>query len=75
MVVNLKVLCGMGHRKYADMTPEETQELIAKIEKGEIEDLQAGPYYVLNKNTKRIVGKLDIKDNQELIMMPVVRGG
>ena len=75
MGINLKVLCGMGHRKYADMTPEETEKLIAAIERGEIKGLQAGPYYVMNKNTKRIVGKLDIKESQKLIMMPVVRGG
>jgi len=65
----------MGHKKYADMTPEETAKLIEAIERGEIEGLQAGPYYVMNTNTKRLVGKLDVKDNQELIMMPVVRGG
>jgi len=57
------------------MTPEEAQKTIAAIEKGEIEGVPGGPYYVMNKNTKRLVGKLDIKDNQELVMMPVVRGG
>ena len=75
MGINLKVLCGMGHKKYADMTTEEAEKLISAIERGEIEDLSAGPYYVINKNTKRLVGKVDIKDNQELIMLPVVRGG
>ena len=64
-----------GHRKYAQMTVQETQELIEAVQEGKIEGVEGGPYFVMNKNTKRIVGKLDIKDNQELIMMPVVRGG
>lgn len=75
MTVTLELLCAGGHRKYAPVTPEEAEELIAKIEKGEMEGAPAGPYFVINKTTKRIVGKLDIKDNQELVMMPVVRGG
>ena len=64
-----------GHRKYAQMTVEETQNLVEAVEEGKIEGVQGGPYFVINKNTKRIVGKLDIKGNQELVMMPVVRGG
>ena len=64
-----------GHRKYAGMTAEETQELVQAIEEGKVEGVEGGPYFVINKNTKRIVGKVDIKDNQKLVMMPVVRGG
>jgi len=75
MAITLKVICALGHRKYADLTPEEAEKMIAAIEKGEVKGAPAGPYFVINKNTKRMVGKLDIKDNQELVMMPQIRGG
>jgi len=64
-----------GHRKYAPTTAEEAQALVQAIENGEVEGVEGGPYFVVNKNTKRMVGKLDIKDNQELVMMPQIRGG
>jgi len=64
-----------GHRKYAPTTLEEAQKLVEAIEEGTIEGVEGGPYFVINKNTNRLVGKLDIKDNQELIMMPQIGGG
>lgn len=75
MGVKIELLCAGGHRKYVDMTPEEAQKIIEAIEDGKIRGAVKGTYFVINKNTKRLVGKLDIKDNQELVMMPVVRGG
>ena len=75
-MINLEVPTAKeGHRKYAPTTVEETQTLIEAIENGEVEGVEGGPYFVVNKNTKRLVGKLDIKDNQELVMMPQIRGG
>jgi len=64
-----------GHRKYAPVTPAEATALVTAIEEGEIEGVEGGPYFVMNKSTKRIVGKLDIKDSQELVMMPIAMGG
>ena len=75
MVIILEVLGSCGHKKYAPMTPEETERMIANIEAGKIEECRAGPYYVMNKNTKRLVGKVALADNQELVMVPVIRGG
>jgi len=74
MTVTLEVLGAMGHRKYEKLTPEETQELISKIERGELE-YPAGPYFVVDKETKRIIGKVAIPDNRQLVMLPIVRGG
>ena len=75
LAITVEVLCHEGHRKYAEMTVEETENLIHSIEDGKVEGLRGGPYYVINKNTQRIVGKIGLADNQELIMMPVIRGG
>jgi len=75
-LINLEIPTAKeGHRKYARMEVQETQQLVQAIEDGEVEGVEGGPYFIINKNTKRLVGKLDIKDNQELVMMPVVRGG
>lgn len=75
MAVTLEVLDYNGHRKYAPMTVEETQELVTAIEEGKVKGLSQGPYFLINKNTKRVIGKVDIKDNQELVMIPPMRGG
>ncbi len=75
MTIKLEVICSLGHRKYADMTPEETEKVISDIESGKIQGIATGPYYVMNKNTKRLVGKIGLADNQELVMMPIIKGG
>lgn len=75
MAIKLEVICSEGHRKYAPMTPEETEQTIAAIESGQVQGLRGGAYFVVNKNTKRIVGKIGLADNQELLMIPVIRGG
>jgi len=75
LAIKLEVLGSIGHRKYAPMTPEETEQTIKAIEAGRVQGLGAGSYYLINKNTQRIVGKVGIQDNQELIMIPVARGG
>ena len=74
-MISLEVATVEGHRKYADMTLEETAHLIGAIEDGTIEGVEGGPYFVINKNTRRPVGKLDIKGDQELVMLPIVSGG
>ena len=74
-MISLEVAAEEGHRKYAPMNVEETQELIEAIEEGSIQGINGGPYFVINKNTRRPVGKLDIKNNQELVMLPIVSGG
>ena len=75
MAIKLEVLCGCGHRKYEELTPEQAEQIIVDIEAGKIEDAPKGSYFVVNKNTKRLVGKIHLADNQELLMMPVIRGG
>jgi hypothetical protein len=75
MAIKLEVLCSSGHRKYEKLTPEQAEQIVADIEAGKIEGAPKGSYFVINKNTKRLVGKIHFADNQELLMMPVIRGG
>jgi len=75
LTIKLELLCGCGHRKYEQLTPQQAEQIIADIEAGRVEDAPRGAYFVINKNTKRLVGKVGLADNQELIMMPMVRGG
>ena len=75
MAIKLELLCGCGHRKYEELTPEQAEQIIADIEAGRVEDAPRGAYFVINKNTKRLVGKIGLSDNQELVMMPMIRGG
>lgn len=75
LTIKLELLCGCGHRKYEQLTPEQAGQVIADIEAGRVEDAPRGQYFVINKNTKRLVGKVGLADNQELVMMPVIRGG
>ena len=75
MAIKLEVLCSLGHRKYESLTPEQAEKIVADIEAGKIEEAPKGAYFVINKNTKRLVGKIHFADNQELLMMPVIRGG
>jgi len=75
MAIKIEVLCALGHRKYEKLTPDQAEQIIADIEAGKIEGAPKGSYFVINKNTKRLVGKIHFADNQELLMMPIVRGG
>jgi len=75
LAIKLEVLCSLGHRKYESLTPEQAEKIVADIEAGKIEEAPKGAYFVINKNTKRLVGKIHFADNQELLMMPVIRGG
>jgi len=73
--ISLELLCTSGHRKYKALTVEETQKLVQDIREGKIEGAPAGRYFIIQKSTQRPIGELDIKDGQELVMMPVVGGG
>ena len=75
MVIEMRLICGAGHRKYASMTPEEAQEIITKIEAGNVKDAPKGNYFIINESTRRIVGKLDIKNGQKLLLVPAIQGG
>lgn len=74
-MIKLEVLGSMGHRRFEAMTPEETEKVVKQIEDGKIRGMRKGAYFLMNKNTKRLVGKIRIRDNQELVMIPAATGG
>lgn len=74
-MIKLEVLGSMGHRRFEAMTPEETETVVKAIEEGKMAGLKKGAYFLINKNTKRLVGKIRIRDNQELAMIPSAVGG
>jgi len=75
MAIEIRVLGALGHRKFAPMTADEARDIINKVENGRFEDATRGQYYIINDNTHRVIGKLDIKDGQKLILVPAIRGG
>jgi hypothetical protein len=75
MAIEIKLVCGAGHRKYAAMTPEEAQNIVSKVESGQVKDAPRGAYFIINENTKRLIGKLDIKYGQKLLLVPAIQGG
>lgn len=49
-----------------ELTPEEAQELV---------DAEEGKYFVVDAETRQILHEVEVKNGQNLVLMPVVRGG
>ena len=71
----IEVLCYKGDMKFERKSFEETKELIQKIEAGEVEDLPQGRYFLIDKTNKRLIHEILPTENQELVMIPVIKGG
>jgi len=67
---NVSVLGRKGHEEFRDLTPEEAETLIHKIE-------SAGGqrYFIVDKETQTVLKELRLQDDQELVMIPVAVGG
>lgn len=74
-MIKLQVLCHSGDQEFNKETPEEIEELISKIEMGEVDTLEKGKYYIYDKNTNQIVDRQEIKAGQMLVLVPVIAGG
>jgi len=71
----IQVLCYKGDMKFERKTWEETKELIGKIERGEIEGVPLGRYFLFDKTNNRIIHEILPTENQELVMIPIIKGG
>lgn len=69
-MTTVKILGKHGHESLVDVTPEEAQQ---KIE--ELENIEGKTFFIVDLETKKIVKKLEIQQEQELAVVPFIRGG
>jgi hypothetical protein len=74
-VIKLQVLCSKGDSEFEAQNVTEAEELLAKVDLGEIEGVNKGKYYIIDKATNQIVGRRDIQEGQMLVVVPVIAGG
>lgn len=69
-MTTLKILGKHGHESLVDVTPEEA---LQKIE--ELEHIEGKTFFIVDMETKKIVKKIEIQQEQELAIVPFIRGG
>ena len=69
-MTTLKILGKHGHESLVDVSPEEAQQ---KIE--ELETLDGNTFFIVDLATRKVVKKLEIQEDQELAIVPFIRGG
>ena len=69
-MVTVNVLGRKGHEEFKDLSSEEAEILI-----NEIEDAEGERYFIVDKNTQKIVKELKLQEDQELVLIPIVQGG
>lgn len=73
-MTKLKALCSNGDEEF-EGPPDEIKETIEKIERGELEEFPQGKYLLFDSETKKVVGRYELGENQKLVIMPVIAGG
>jgi len=69
-MVTVNILGKKGHEQFVDLTPEEAEELIE-----ETIDAEGQRYFVVDKDTQKIVKELKLQEDQELVLIPIAQGG
>ena len=65
MTVKIKKIGREGHSE-VDVSQEQAIEMCRAEE---------GRYFVIDSKTKQLVKEINIKDGQELMLVPIIRGG
>jgi len=65
MGVKIHILGKKGHET-VELPPKEAEELI---------EAEEGRYFVVDAETKQILREIKLEEGQELMMIPIVRGG
>lgn len=73
-MTKLKGLCSKGDEQF-EGTPNEISEIIGKIERGEVDEFPKGKYLLFDADSKKVVGRYELGDEQKLVIMPVIAGG
>lgn len=73
-MTKLRGLCANGDEEF-EGTPDEIREITEKIERGELEQFPKGKYLLYDTDTKQVVGRYELGENQNLVIMPVIAGG
>jgi hypothetical protein len=74
-MIKLQVLCSKGDESFEAQNVSEAEEILAKVELGELEGINKGRYYIIDKATNQMVGRRDIQEGQILVVVPVIAGG
>jgi len=64
-MVKIRKLSEKGHEEF-DVSKEEAIEMF---------QAEQGRYFVVDSKTKKLVSEVNIEDDQELMMVPIIRGG
>lgn len=64
-MVKIRKLSEKGHEEF-DVSKEEAIEMF---------QAEQGRYFVVDSKTKKLVSEVSIEDGQELMMVPIIRGG
>jgi len=64
-MVKIRKLSEKGHEEF-NVSKEEAIEMF---------QAEQGRYFVVDSKTKKLVSEVNIEDDQELMMVPIIRGG
>ena len=73
-MIKLKVACYAGDKEF-ELPPEDLDEMVRKIESGEVEEIPKGRYYIYDSKNKKVIAVSGVVDGQQLVMAPVIAGG
>lgn len=73
-MVRMRVLCSKGDTAI-EGTPDEIREITEKIERGEFEEFKKGKYMIYDADQKKVIGRYDVGENQNLLLIPIVAAG
>lgn len=74
-MIKLQVLCSKGDEDFEAQSVSEAEEILARVELGELEGINKGKYHIIDKATNQMVGRRDIQEGQMLVVVPVIAGG
>jgi len=69
-MVNVSILGSKGHEEFKDLTVEEAEELIEKTI-----DAEGQRYFIVDKNTNQLIKEVKLQPDQDIALIPIVKGG
>jgi len=69
-MVKVSILNEFGHESFEDLTVEEAEKLV-----NETIDAEGTRYFVIDKDTKQILREIKLQEDQDITLIPIIRGG
>lgn len=70
-MVDVSIVNAKGDENYHGMTVEQAEELIGEF----FEEAKGQRYFIVDKETNEILKEIKLKENQSVVLVPIVGGG